>query len=98
MGGRTHDFDKVFRALADETRREVLAVVARNELPVGEVAQRMRWIVGRSTVSRHLAILRDAGLVQEEPGSDGSRHYRMQLGSSHELEQAFAAVLALWKR
>lgn len=31
-----HVFNKVFRALADPSRREVLAVVARSELPVGE--------------------------------------------------------------
>lgn len=58
----------------------------------------MSWLIARSTTSRHLAILRDAGLVDEEPGTDGSRHFRMQLAGSQKIERAFVSVLALWKR
>jgi ArsR family transcriptional regulator, arsenate/arsenite/antimonite-responsive transcriptional repressor len=51
----------VFRALADPTRREILQLLRGGALNSGEIADRFdaTW----PTVSRHLAVLRDAGLV-----------------------------------
>ena len=90
-----HDFDPVFRALADPTRREVLRVVT-DELSVMEVVHRMRLEASRSAVSRHLAILREAGLVEEEPGFH--KQLKMQLASKHRIEEAFASLLRMWDR
>ena len=53
----------VFRALADPTRRQILADLRDGELAAGEIAARFP-ITGPS-VSRHLSILRAAGLVHE---------------------------------
>ena len=95
----THeDFSKVFRALADDTRRQVLATLVNHELSVLEVAERMQDRASVSVVSRHLAVLREAGIVQEEPGTDGRYLYKMQHASKYEIERAFGALLALWKR
>jgi ArsR family transcriptional regulator, repressor of sdpIR and other operons len=54
----------VFRALADDTRRRILRLLRRGPLSSGNIADRFdsSW----PTISRHLAILRDAGLVRAE--------------------------------
>jgi ArsR family transcriptional regulator, arsenate/arsenite/antimonite-responsive transcriptional repressor len=56
--------NRAFRALADETRRDVLRLLRDGPLTSGEIATRFdsSW----PTVSRHLAVLRDAGLVVTE--------------------------------
>jgi len=53
-----------FRALGDETRREILKMLRAGPHTSGEIASRFNssW----PTVSRHLAVLRDAGLVTTE--------------------------------
>ncbi|HUZ54463.1 MAG TPA: metalloregulator ArsR/SmtB family transcription factor [Streptosporangiaceae bacterium] len=53
----------VFRALADPTRRQILEDLRDGELAAGEIAARFP-ITGPS-ISRHLSILRAAGLVRE---------------------------------
>jgi len=56
--------NRVFRALADETRRDILRLLRDGPLTSGEIATRFdsSW----PTVSRHLAVLRDADLVVTE--------------------------------
>jgi DNA-binding transcriptional ArsR family regulator len=49
-------------ALADPTRREVVDLLARGELAAGELAD--RFPVSRPAISRHLRVLREAGLVR----------------------------------
>lgn len=53
-----------FEALADATRREILAMLADGELTASEIANGIEH-VGRTAVSSHLRILRTAGLVNE---------------------------------
>lgn len=56
--------EDVFRAVADPTRRAVLEVLGRErELPVTELADELG--VGLPMLSRHLSVLRSAGLVTE---------------------------------
>jgi DNA-binding transcriptional ArsR family regulator len=52
----------VFGALADPTRRRVLELLAERELSAGEIAA--AFTVSRPAISRHLRVLRGAGLVQ----------------------------------
>jgi ArsR family transcriptional regulator len=52
-----------FRLLGDATRLRLLRLVAKDELSSGELTEIVE--AGQSTVSRHLALLRDAGLVRE---------------------------------
>jgi DNA-binding transcriptional ArsR family regulator len=56
--------NRVFRALADETRRDILRLLRDGPLTSGDIAARFNssW----PTISRHLAQLRDAGLVATE--------------------------------
>lgn len=53
--------DSAFRALADPTRRDVLRLLRQGPLTSGEIAQ--HFDASWPTVSRHLAVLRDADLV-----------------------------------
>ncbi len=50
-------------AIADPIRRRVLELVRDAEVPAGEIAA--HFPVSRPAVSRHLRVLREAGLVQE---------------------------------
>lgn len=56
--------NEAFRALADETRRDILRLLRDGPLTSGDIAARFdsSW----PTISRHLAVLRDAGLVVTE--------------------------------
>lgn len=53
----------VFRALADPTRRQILQDLRAGELSAGEIAA--RFPIKGPSVSRHLSILKGAGLVRE---------------------------------
>jgi DNA-binding transcriptional ArsR family regulator len=53
----------VFKALADPTRRRVLEDLSKGELAAGELAS--RFPISGPSVSRHLAVLKAAGLVTE---------------------------------
>jgi DNA-binding transcriptional ArsR family regulator len=50
-------------AIADPTRRRLLELVRDREMPAGELASKFE--VSRPAVSRHLRVLRQAGLVHE---------------------------------
>ena len=50
-----------FKALADPTRRRILRILRDGPLTSGEIAE--RFDTSWPTVSRHLAMLRDAGLI-----------------------------------
>jgi DNA-binding transcriptional ArsR family regulator len=53
----------VFRALADPTRRQILEDLRDGELTAGEIAA--HFPISGPSVSRHLGVLRSAGLIQE---------------------------------
>jgi DNA-binding transcriptional ArsR family regulator len=61
----------VFKALADPTRRDILELLRGGELSAGELAA--RFDMAAPSVSRHLAILRGAGLVADR--RQGNRIY-----------------------
>jgi len=51
----------IFKALSDETRRRILLLVDERDRSVGELVDHFQ--ISQPSVSRHLAILRRAGLV-----------------------------------
>jgi DNA-binding transcriptional ArsR family regulator len=55
--------ESVFAAVADPIRREILELLRSAELAAGDVARRFE--VSRPAISRHLRILKDAGLIRE---------------------------------
>ncbi|MDH5737580.1 MAG: metalloregulator ArsR/SmtB family transcription factor [Gammaproteobacteria bacterium] len=78
-----------FEALSDETRRLILARIAKSPCTVGEIVQLMP--VSQPAVSQHLKILKEAGLVTAKKdgvkriysiapdGIAGARNYLDQL-------------------
>jgi len=55
--------EAIVAAISDPTRRRVLELVRDRELPAGEIAAAFE--ISRPAVSRHLRVLRRAGLVSE---------------------------------
>jgi DNA-binding transcriptional ArsR family regulator len=55
--------DAIFRALADPSRRAILASLTRGEAAVTDLTA--RFDISQPAVSQHLATLRDAGLVRD---------------------------------
>lgn len=67
---RTKAANAPFRAIADPTRREILGLLRRGPLTVGELARNFR--TSRPAISKHLRLLRSAGLVTTR--KDGAAH------------------------
>ncbi len=64
MVTNSHQLDLTFGALADPTRRAILARLALGESTVGDLAEPFR--VSRPAISKHLRVLERAGLVRRE--------------------------------
>ena len=64
--------DKVFKALADPTRRRILQMLREREMSAGEIAECFE--LSKPTLSGHFAVLREAGLVTKanDAGDEGS--------------------------
>ncbi len=62
---RAARLDLIFQALADSTRRAMLARLSRGEATVGELAE--PFSISRPAVSKHLDVLERAGLVHRMP-------------------------------
>lgn len=56
--------DRVYRALADPTRRKILRLLRARDMTAGEIAE--RFPLAKSTLSGHFAVLREAGLIVAE--------------------------------
>jgi ArsR family transcriptional regulator len=75
---------RAFRALADDTRRAILRLLRDGPLTSGQIADRFEssW----PTISRHLAVLRDAGLVAAERNGQ-EIHYELDTSVFQDLAQ-----------
>lgn len=74
--------DRVFQALADTTRRDILARTMRQGESVSELSR--RYQMSFAAVQKHVAVLQRAALVTKE------RHGREQIvhGNAHTLRRA----------
>ena len=82
-----------WEALTDPTRRAIVEHLARAELTAGEVAD--LFDTARPGISRHLRVLREAGLVQAR--AEGRRRvYRLVPSALGEVEQWCHDVRAFW--
>lgn len=55
---------KVFKALSDNTRREILKLLSKGDMTAGEIAD--KFDMSKPSISKHLDILREAELVSSE--------------------------------
>src|SRR5882757_11097684 len=65
--------ETVFKALADPTRRQILQDLREGELTAGDIGA--RFTISGPSISRHLGILKAAGLVRER--RDANKIYYM---------------------
>lgn len=81
----------VYRALSDPTRRRILALLRERDMAAGEIAAlfTQSW----PTISGHLAVLREADLVQADRAGT-SITYRLNVTV---LEEALMALLDVFK-
>jgi DNA-binding transcriptional ArsR family regulator len=75
--------DAVAQALADPIRRQILLLLRGRSSTAGDIAG--CFLVSRPAVSRHLRVLREAGLVLDE-AVGRQRTYQLQLDALVELE------------
>jgi DNA-binding transcriptional ArsR family regulator len=80
-------------ALADPTRRELVALLAEGEQAAGDLAG--RFAVSRPAISRHLRVLREAGLVRAR--TEGRRRvYALDPRPLRELDDWLQPYRDLW--
>lgn len=55
---------KVFKALGDETRREILKLLSKRDMSAGEISDHFN--MSKPSISKHLDILRESELISSE--------------------------------
>ena len=84
---------KLFRALGDETRVRIVALLAHGELCVCHLEAALE--LPQPTVSRHLAVLRAAGIVDGR--RDGTWMYYALSAQEHaQVQRVMTAVAAMF--
>jgi DNA-binding transcriptional ArsR family regulator len=86
--------DDVLHALADGHRRVLLEILREHPATAGELAEALP--IARPGVSRHLRVLREAGLVEVRQEAQ-RRIYTLSPGPLAEVDSWLAAYRALWR-
>jgi DNA-binding transcriptional ArsR family regulator len=86
--------DAVLQALADPSRRIMLEMLRERPATAGELADALP--IARPGVSRHLRVLREAGLVEVEPHAQW-RIYRLRLEPLADVDEWLGTYRALWQ-
>jgi len=82
-----------WNALADPNRRAVLELLLERPRPVGELVERLG--LSQPGTSKHLRVLREAGLVQVRQDAN-RRVYALDPGPLNELDVWLAPYRRLW--
>lgn len=87
--------EQVFTALADPTRRAILATLAaQGPATATDLADRLP--ITRQAIAKHLVLLAEAGLVTAEPGERRRVRYRLQSAPVQVAQQFLAALAHDW--
>jgi DNA-binding transcriptional ArsR family regulator len=87
--------EQVFAALADPTRRAILAELASGG-PATATDLAGRLPITRQAIAKHLALLADAGLVTAEPGERRRVRFRLRSAPMRVAQQFLAALARDW--
>src|SRR5690242_8547972 len=87
--------EAVFRAVADESRRKMLDSLASGPATAGELAALLP--IARPGVSRHLRVLREAGLVEVRQEAQ-RRIYSLRLQPLAEVDEWLGRYRGLWEQ
>lgn len=82
---------KVYKALADPTRRKILQLLRERTMTAGELAE--HFSSAKPTLSRHFAVLREADLIQGDKQAN-TIIYRLNLSV---LEEALLCMMETFK-
>ena len=82
-----------FDVLAEPTRRRILDLLREDERPVGDLVARLD--ISQPGVSKHLRILREAGLVEVRREAQ-RRLYRVRAAPLAEIDEWLAPYRRLW--
>ncbi len=82
-----------FEVLAEPRRREILDLLRDGERPVGDLVERLA--LTQPTVSKHLKVLRGAGLVEVRRDAQ-RRLYRLRLEPLTEVDAWLAPYRRMW--
>ena len=85
--------DAVLQALADESRRTVLEILRDHPATAGELADALP--IARPGASRHLRVLREAGLVEVRQEAQ-RRIYSLRVDALIEVDEWLEGYRALW--
>lgn len=86
--------DATFAALADPTRRAIVAELATGEVPLGKLAE--PFPMSQTAVTKHVRVLADAGLVVVEKRGR-TRHCRLQPEPMREALGWLEAYRSFWE-
>jgi DNA-binding transcriptional ArsR family regulator len=87
--------EQVFAALADPSRRAILAALA-SAGPATATDLAGRLPITRQAIAKHLALLAEAGLVMAEPGERRRVRYRLSSAPMRVAQQFLAALARDW--
>ena len=87
--------EEVFNALADPSRRAILAALAASG-PGTATDLATRLPITRQAIAKHLALLAEAGLVAAEPGERRRVRYRLRSAPMQVAQQFLAALARDW--
>ena len=87
--------EQVFVALADPTRRSILAALASGG-PATATDLADQLPITRQAIAKHLALLTDTGLVTAEPGERRRVRYRLRSAPMQVAQQFLAALARDW--
>jgi DNA-binding transcriptional ArsR family regulator len=87
--------EQVFVALADPSRRAILAALASGG-PATATDLAARLPITRQAIAKHLGLLAEAGLVTAEPGERRRIRYRLHSASMQVAQQFLAALARDW--
>jgi DNA-binding transcriptional ArsR family regulator len=87
--------EQVFVALADPSRRAILATLA-SQGPATATDLADRLPITRQAIAKHLALLSDAGLVTAQPGERRRVRYRLRSAPMRVAQQFLAALARDW--
>ena len=87
--------EQVFTALADSSRRAILAALAAGG-PATATDLAARLPITRQAIAKHLALLTEAGLVTAEPGERRRVRYRLRSAPMKVAQQFLAALARDW--
>jgi DNA-binding transcriptional ArsR family regulator len=83
-----------FEVLAEPRRREILDLLRGGERPVGELVEQLA--LSQPAVSKHLKVLRDAGLVEVRQDAQ-RRWYRLRPAPLAEIDAWLEPYRDLWR-